>query len=122
MKSFFVAAVLFPFSWLANAQTTSPGADSLYIITYTTGALWDKAKKPNEQTYFKEHSTNLSSLRKSGVIQFGARYAEKGIIIIRAANFNAAKDLINSDVAVANNLFNADIQKLNVFYDGCIKK
>ena len=107
-------------SHFVNAQT-QPG-DSLYIVTYTTGSAWDVSKKPNEQLYFKEHSANLSSLRKSGVIQFGARYAEKGIIIIKAATFQKAKEIIDADASVINKLFNAEVQKLNVFYDGCVSK
>ncbi len=70
---------------IAKAQVASP--DSLFIVTYTAGSTWDPAKKPNEQPYFKEHSANLSSLRKSGSIKFGARYAEKGIIVIAAKSF-----------------------------------
>ena len=101
------------FSPFVKAQTQT---DSLYVVTYTTGTLWDKTKKPNEQTYFKEHSSNLSSLRKAGTIKYGARYAEKGIIAIVAQSLQAAKDLINADQAVINKLFNADIQKMSVFY------
>jgi hypothetical protein len=98
----------------SHAQTSS--TDSLYIVTYTTGLSWDVSKKPHEQTYFKEHSSNLSALRKAGTIKFGARYAEKGIIVIAAKSFKEAKDLITADQAVVNKLFNADVQRLNVFY------
>lgn len=65
---------------------------------------------------------NLSSLRKAGTIRMGARYAEKGIIVIAAASLKAARELVNADQAVINKLFNADVQKLNVFYDGCITR
>lgn len=120
MKAFSVLIIMVFVASFAAAQTQP--ADSLYIVTYTTGQSWDASKKPMEQTYFKEHSGNLSALRKSGVIQFGARYADKGIIVIKAAGMKAAQDVIYADVAVANKLFNADVQKLNVFYDGCIQK
>jgi hypothetical protein len=96
------------------AQTQPP--DSLYIITYTTGPSWDASKKFSEQVYSKEHSANLSSLRKAGTIKFGARYSEKGIIVIAAKSLKDAKDLVSADLAVANKLFNADVQKLSVFY------
>jgi hypothetical protein len=85
--------------------------DSLYIVTYTTGDAWDQSKKPNEQSHFKEHGARLGQLRKDGVIRFGARYAEKGIIVIAAASYSAAKEIIQADVAV-----------LNVFYEGCVEK
>ena len=98
----------------SSAQTQA--ADSLYIVTYTTGSAWDASKKFNEQPYFKEHSANLSALRKAGTIKFGARYADKGIIFIKAATLQAAKDLINADLGVINKLFNADVQRLSPFY------
>ncbi len=97
-------------------------ADSLYIVTYTTGTSWDNTKPPNEQSYFKEHSANLSKLRKEGVIKAGARYGEKGMIFIAASSLQAAREIIFADQAVATKLFNADVQKLSVFYDGCIER
>jgi hypothetical protein len=99
---------------ICRAQTQS--TDSLYIVTYTTGPSWDASKKPGDQTHFKEHGANLSSLRKAGTIKFGARYAEKGIIVIAAKSLKDAQDLISSDVGVTSKLFIADVQKLAVFY------
>jgi hypothetical protein len=97
-------------------------SDSLFIVTCTTGSLWDKSKEPAEQAYFKDHSSRLGKWRQDRVIKLGARYADKGIIIISAATMTAAKDIILSDPAVINKLFEADLQKLNVFYDGCVTR
>jgi len=105
-----------------HAQTQPAVVDSLYIVTYTTGSLWDAAKPPQEQQYFKEHSANLSKLRKEGVIKMGARYADKGIVVIKARSLSVAKELIFADAAVANKLFIADIQKFNLFYEGCVER
>jgi hypothetical protein len=115
MKNILVVLFCLPFAIASKAQTTQP-VDSLYIVTYTTGALWDASRKPEEQPFFKEHSSNLSSLRKAGTIKFGARYAEKGIIVIAAKSLKEAKVLVCADQAVVNKLFEADVQKLNVFY------
>lgn len=120
MKAFFLSFLLLMCLGSVIAQDVKP--DSLYIVTYTTGPTWDVAKPPNEQPYFKEHSANLSKLRKDGVITAGARYADKGIIFIKAPTLQAAKEIVLADQAVASKLFNADVQKLNVFYDGCIEK
>lgn len=106
---------------LATAQEVKP-ADSLYIVTYVTGSLWDTTKQAYEQPYFKDHSANLAKLRKEGVITAGARYGDKGIIFIKAKSMVVARDLILTDLAVINKLFNAEIQKLSVFYEGCIEK
>ena len=104
-----------------SAQETKP-ADSLYIVTYTTGSLWDHSKSPGEQSYFKEHSANLNKLRKDGIIKAGARYGEKGIIFIVAASMQAASEIVFSDPSVANKLFNAEVPKMSVFYEGCLEK
>jgi hypothetical protein len=101
----------------AHAQT-----DSLYIVTYTTGPAWDVAKQPQEQSWFKEHSANLSKWRKDGIIKAGARYADKGIIVVAAKTKVSAEELIFADAAVVNKLFVADVQKLNVFYEGCLER
>jgi uncharacterized protein YciI len=93
----------------------------LYIATYTTGAAWDHSKS-NDQPYLKEHGARLGQLRKDGVIKFGARHGEKGSIVFTAKDLTTAKEIINADVAVINKLFNVDIQKLNIFYEGCLEK
>jgi len=109
---------LFMLSLTASAQTI----DSLYIVTYTTGASWDASKSPAEQTNFKEHGARLGQLRKDGVIKFGARYGDKGSIVIAAKSFADAKAIVETDQAVINKLFNADLQKLNIFYGGCLER
>jgi len=106
----------------ANAQTVPSVADSLFMVTYSLGETWDKSKGPGEQPYFKEHGARLGQLRKDGVIKLGARYADKGMIVIAAADITKAKEIINADVAVQNKLFVADVQKLNLFYDGCLER
>jgi hypothetical protein len=109
--------------WMGAAVAQGQAVvDSLYIVTYTTGPAWDTAKAPNEQLYFMDHSANLGKLRKEGVIKAGARYGEKGILFITASSLQAAREIIFADQAVIHKLFNADVQKVNVFYDGCIEK
>lgn len=118
---YIITIVVISFSLTAGAQTSSL-SDSLFVVTYTTGVAWDHTKAPGEQPYFKEHSANLSKLRKEGVIKAGARYGEKGMIFISAKSLSLAKDIILSDPAVIHKLFEADVQKLLVFYDGCIER
>jgi hypothetical protein len=106
----------------AYGQSEMKAVDSLYMVTYTTGPAWDNSKSPNDQPHFKEHSSRLSQLRKDGVIKFGARYGNKGSIGISAKNFQAAKEIVFGDPAVINKLFDVDVQKLNIFYEGCLEK
>jgi hypothetical protein len=106
----------------ANVYAQSPAEvkDTLFIVTYTTGPGWDQTKSPSDQPFFKEHSGFMSKLRKEGITKFGARYADKGIIVISATSVEKAKEIIFGDEAIENKLFFADVQKLNVFYEGCI--
>jgi hypothetical protein len=104
-----------------RAQSPTP-SDSLFIVTYVTGPAWDAKKPPNEQPHFKEHSANLSAWRKDGIIRFGARYADKGIIFLTASSLKAARERIMSDQGVSGGLFVADVQPLMPFYYGCIEK
>lgn len=108
-------------SFPCYSQSQTKPVDSLYIVTYTTGTAWDHSK-PADQPYFKEHGARLGQLRKDGVIRFGARHGDKGSIVIVAKNLNEAKEIVNADVAVINKLFNADIQRLNIFYEGCLER
>ncbi|MEQ1584347.1 MAG: hypothetical protein ABL895_00595 [Cyclobacteriaceae bacterium] len=118
---FILCVVLLGFTVAVNAQTSNP-PDSLFIVIYSMGSLWDATRQPDEQLYFKEHSANLSKLRKEGVIKTGARFADKGMIVISAQSLTAAKEIILSDIAVIHKLFDTDIQKLNVFYGGCLER
>lgn len=104
------------------SQSNQAPIDSLFIVTFTTGPSWDAAKSPGEQIHFKEHSANLGAWRKEGIIRFGARYADKGMIIISSSSMAAARELILRDQGVSSGLFVADIQKLSPFYFGCIEK
>jgi hypothetical protein len=113
-----LAALVFALPITAGAQTV----DSVYIVTYTTGKSWNQAMKVHEQPYFKEHSAHLSNLRKTGVIQIGLRDRDHGILLIYASNLAHAKELIQTDVAIVNNLFDVTVEKANVFYTGCVEK
>lgn len=121
MKSIIFVALSVLLPGFALAQD-APAADSLFIVTYTTGPAWNSAKPPNEQVYFKEHSANLSAWRKAGIIRFGARFADKGIIFLSERSLQAARERITGDQGVASGLFVADVQPLSPFYYGCIEK
>lgn len=114
--------ILLACPWLAKAQSSVSPVDSLFIVTYTTGPAWKSDKSPGEQTYFKEHSTNLGTWRKEGFISFGARYSDKGIIFVKAHSGALVRERILSDPAVAHGLFIASIEKLKPFYYGCVEK
>lgn len=96
----------------------------LFIVHLTTGPAWDAAKAPNEQAGFKEHSANLARLRSEGKLITGARYkdsvADKGMLILRAANRADVEAELARDPMIAEKRFIADIAEFRPFYDGHI--
>jgi hypothetical protein len=122
MKILFLALALAASSLVVKAQNQQTPADSLFIVTYTTGPAWQTNKAPGEQIHFKEHSANLGAWRKEGFITFGARYGDKGIIFVKAPSGAMVRERILSDPAVAQGLFRAAIEPLKPFYYGCVEK
>jgi uncharacterized protein YciI len=104
----------------AVAQTAE--ADKLFIVHFTLGENWNKDKPANEQKYFKHHSENLRSLRAENRLLLGARYAEKGMIVIKAAGMIEARNFVARDSSVINQVFKIDVDEFKPFYDGCISK
>ena len=71
---------------LPRAQSTEPGQANpvLFAVRFTTGPNWDETRPANEQEHFRDHSANLSQLRKQGRIVLGARYGEVGLVVLKA--------------------------------------
>jgi len=103
----------------AVAQTAETG--KLFIVHFTIGENWDKDKPANEQKYFKHHSENLRALRAENKLLLGARYADKGMIIIRASDEVGARKLIEQDSTVIHHVFNFELHAFQPFYYGCIE-
>lgn len=111
---------------LAAAPTTPAQRDTstakkmLFIAIFSLGPSWQADKPAHEQAYFKEHSTNLKKLRTEKKILVGARYSDKGMIIIAAANEQEARAMLERDPMVANKVFNLEIYPFNPFYKGSV--
>ena len=114
----FANIILFGFmisAYTSKSKMAEP--PSLFIVEYTKGSTWEADKDFSLQKYASEHSKHLETLRKQGIIHFGARYAEKGIVFIAAMSLENAKSIVNSDPAVINKMFVASINDLTVFYE-----
>jgi uncharacterized protein YciI len=103
---------------LISTSATGEDANSaqLFIIHFETGPQWNESLQPQEQTQFREHSTNLNRLRKEKVIVFGARYSDLGLIIVTAESLSVARSIIEKDPGVQSGIFDFRIEPLNVFY------
>ncbi len=94
---------------------------SLFVVLYTPGAGWDASKPPNEQKHFVSHSKRLGALRKEQRIKIGARYSDKGMLILQAVSLEEAQGIVSSDSAVIDGTFTAEIHPMMVFYQGCVE-
>lgn len=94
----------------------------LFIVIYTPGSAWDMTKQPQDQAYFSFHSKRLGNFRKEGKILLGARYSNKGMIVMPGENEEEIRKFVFADSAVIGKTFDAEVFPYNVFYDGCVKK
>lgn len=107
-----------------SASAPDPAAlpPASFVVVFSLGPKWDPAKPPPEQVGFREHGQNLGRLRKEERIVLGARYADKGMIILRAPDLAGARAELDRDPGVVAGLFTYEVHELNVFYDGCLER
>lgn len=91
-----------------------------FVVIFSLGPAWEKDKPANEQRYFADHSANLGKLRAEKKLLLGARYADKGMVIIEAENEAAARAMFDADPMVKNRLFNMEVYAFSPFFTGCI--
>ena len=91
-------------------------SSQLFVVHFETGPSWNKSLSPAEQPTFRDHSANLNRLRKDGVIIFGARYSDFGMIFLKADSLEVAKKIIEADPGVRSGIFIYRIAPLSVFY------
>ena len=103
----------------AEPQSTA-AAPALFAVEFRTGPKWDASKKPHEQVYFREHSANLKRLRDNGSLLVGARYADKGFLIVGAESEASVRALVDVDPSVQNQVFAYELHPFSVFYAGCV--
>lgn len=125
MKAF--AALLIAVAAPVLAQATAEPAKvvpipaaKLFAVEITTGPNWDTAKPPNQQAFFREHSAHLKKLREEGRIKMGARYAEKGLIVIEAADETEARGQLEADPSMKAGTFKFTLAEMRVFYPGMV--
>ena len=105
----------------AATQDSLAQQKKTFIAIFSLGPAWNKDKPAHEQAHFKEHSANLKRLRQEKKLLVGARYSDKGMIIIEAANEEEARAQVENDPMVVNGLFHLELYPFNAFYKGCIE-
>lgn len=102
----------------ASPTATPAPASKLFAVEITTGPGWDTTKQPPQQAFFREHSAHLKKLRDEGRIKLGARYADKGLIVIEAADEAEARARIEADPSMKAGTFKFTLAEMRVFYPG----
>ncbi len=107
----------------APAAASGPSEPALphFAVEIRTGPTWDARKPPQEQALFREHSAHLRRLREEGHVLLGARYADKGLLVVAAADSGAARALFDADPSMKAGTFVYELHPLSVFYGGCVQ-
>lgn len=105
----------------AAASAPADPAPPTFAVEIRTGPGWDARKPPQEQALFREHSAHLRRLREEGHVLLGARYADKGLLVVTAADAAAARALFDADPSMKAGTFVFELHPLSVFYGGCVQ-
>lgn len=109
-------------SGAAPAQARpEPAEPRLFAIEITVGPGWDSSRPPNAQAFFAEHSANLRRLRESGQLVMGARYSDKGLIVVRARSLEDVHAMMAQDPSIEAGTFRYAVHPFAVFYPGSIE-
>lgn len=104
-----------------GTSATPPAMDlPLFAVEIRTGPKWDSSKKPQEQPHFREHSANLKRLRDEGQLLLGARYSDKGLLVIPGATEADVRAQMDVDPSIQGQIFAYEIHPFRVFYPGCV--
>lgn len=104
----------------ASEAPAAVAAAPLFAVEIKTGPAWDSSKAPQDQAHFRDHSANLRRLREAGALVMGARYGDKGLVVLKAASESEARAMMDSDPAMQARVFVYELFAFNVFYTGTL--
>lgn len=116
-RSVAVFALVFSNCFAAEPPTaeTVPTA-RLFAVEIHVGENWDGDKAPQEQAYFAEHSANIRKLTEAGNLRLGARYSDKGLLVLLAASEQQARALLDQDPSFAAGTFQYQLYPFSPFH------
>lgn len=100
-------------------QDARQQATQMFAVRFRPGPAWIKEKPPGEQTGFAAHSANLQRLRREGALVLGGRFADVGLIVVRAVDAGAARTLFAADTTIAAQVFTVEIDPWSTVFAGC---
>ncbi|MCW5633219.1 MAG: hypothetical protein KIT17_07765 [Rubrivivax sp.] len=92
-----------------------------FAVEIRTGPGWDANKPPQAQAQFREHSAHLRRLRDEGHLLLGARYGDKGLLVVAAADLAAVHRLLDGDPSMQAGTFVYEAHPMAVFHGGCVQ-
>lgn len=107
----------FPGSSLA-AQATSPSAQApaagrkLFVFVYRPGPNWTQGL-PMAKQNLRPHGAYFADLLRTGRVFAGGGFVGRdgGMAIVRAADLNEARAMLEADPAVSSGIFAADLHE-----------
>jgi uncharacterized protein YciI len=86
-------------------------APNAWVLTFEL-SKWDTSKSPDQQPGFAEHHANVMKMAKEGTLLLGGPFLDDApgnkptgaMMIVKAANAEAAKKLVADDPLVKNDL------------------
>ncbi|HEY5800521.1 MAG TPA: YciI family protein, partial [Burkholderiaceae bacterium] len=115
---FAILALLCSLPVRADEQAAPPRLS--FAVEIKTGPQWDTAKGAADQAHFRQHSANLKTLRDQGHLLVGARYADKGLLIVQAASLDDVHAMMKQDPSIQSQVFAYQVHEMNVFYGGAV--
>jgi hypothetical protein len=107
--------------WAQEQPSPPPTSEpALFAVEITIGPKWDASKPAHEQQYFREHSANLKRIRDAGSLVIGARYSDKGLIVLAAQDESHARSLMDADPSIRAEVFRYQLYPFSVFYGGTV--
>lgn len=103
------------------AADPAPPAEKLFAVQFTLGPGWDATKPFPEQKHIAEHSANLNRLWNEGVIVYGGRHGEVGLVVMRGADEAAIRAELAKDPSLAAGTFKAAVEEYRPFFRGAAR-
>lgn len=103
---------------LSIASAEKPPPLHSFAARFTAGPNWNVDVPPPAQTGFAGHSANLKRLRNEGLVQFGARYGEVGLVVVLAPDIKTARALFAADPSLTAGTFVLQLDLFSAFYHG----
>ena len=106
---------LFFVTLVGNAAFAENGTD-YYLVRYSPGENWQERTGYNEQPGLSGHHGYLQKLHINDQLVMGGKLRDKdvSVVVLRAASLSQAKQLVEGDPGVQNQVVRAELSRWEV--------